>query len=675
MHHSGKSYNFPKGTLFTQLPGGIFAKHPGVPETHYGYGHLIRRSEDNIHAIHNALNGQQGVAEAGPVTIGSKLPKSDTATFGIEPGRGYKVNTPKDWKSGDRPRAIQQLIPTQDKKDHIRSRLGKHTAPVLPEQGVAEGGYSGIDDTDTVGFSVNSERAYNAVMARFGDQIDHDETSGILYVPARLWPKVEMVAFDADGEGAQRDDELENSEHYGVAEEVRLPYPEGSENLGRANMELLIRAYNEPTSPRVTLQFGNRILQLDREDIAAIAEYYDDTLPDNSARWNFIRAVMNNYDNFATVLQKIGRRSAANIKQPGLFQEAGKKKDTDDLVAVRDVALQRAITKAKSDFPTAGSGLEALAQDFMKSQAQDRRDFDKLQTAKRQHDQLLSQISKVDQEQQQEIQDLEDQNDSMSQRLQQLQKVNAELETKLANMTGRRDQKSAVPRASAGAAASATQNVVVGKQARQAAPKSKAKKQPNPTPAMIQPSPAMSNMSAQLAAPESPKLAAPDTDNILPPMFRRTVDPAVSRGKETATDIDIKIKEPAQTRTTATAESSKSSRRDADYGADYQDMVQRVAKLAKEGPRKTVWDPEKRVYKTVPVNPPNKVSESSSDQTSGIGNEFKAIKTVSDWAERLRVAKELQRDIKLMRDPEAKSAVQQRINDLLNHGIEQGYMK
>jgi hypothetical protein len=63
MHHSGESYDFPKGTLFTQLPGGIFAKHPSVPETHPGYGHLIRRSEDNIQQIHGALNGQQGVAE------------------------------------------------------------------------------------------------------------------------------------------------------------------------------------------------------------------------------------------------------------------------------------------------------------------------------------------------------------------------------------------------------------------------------------------------------------------------------------------------------------------------------------------------------------------------------------------------------------------------------------
>ena len=76
MHHSGKSYNFPKGTLFTQLPGGIFAKHPSVPETHPGFGHLIRRSEDNIRAIHNSLNGQQGVAEVSKATLNQYVPKA-----------------------------------------------------------------------------------------------------------------------------------------------------------------------------------------------------------------------------------------------------------------------------------------------------------------------------------------------------------------------------------------------------------------------------------------------------------------------------------------------------------------------------------------------------------------------------------------------------------------------
>lgn len=81
----------------------------------------------------------KNVSEVAPVRIGSKLPQSDTETFGLEPGRGYKINNPKDRKPGDRPRAVQQLIPTQDKKDHIRSRLGKHKAPVLPEQDTAEG--------------------------------------------------------------------------------------------------------------------------------------------------------------------------------------------------------------------------------------------------------------------------------------------------------------------------------------------------------------------------------------------------------------------------------------------------------------------------------------------------------------------------------------------------------
>jgi hypothetical protein len=83
------------------------------------------------------------------------------------------------------------------------------------KQGVGEGMYAGTDDT--VGFSVNSERAYQAVMARFGDHVDHDETSGIMYVPARMWPQVEMVAFDADGEGATQadgSDELAESDDF-----------------------------------------------------------------------------------------------------------------------------------------------------------------------------------------------------------------------------------------------------------------------------------------------------------------------------------------------------------------------------------------------------------------------------------------------------------------------------
>jgi len=54
---------------------------------------------------------------------------------------------------------------------------------------------------------------------------------------------------------------------------------------------------------------------------------------------------------------------------------------------------------------------------------------------------------------------------------------------------------------------------------------------------------------------------------------------------------------------------------------------------------------------------------------------YNAIKTVHDWAEKMRVMRELQKDIALMSDPEAKEAIAQRIGDLLKIGIKQGYLK
>jgi len=82
-------------------------------------------------AVAEAYSGQPG--------FWSSPPESDIETFGLQKGRPYQINSPQDFKPGDKKRAKQQLIPTQDKKDHIRSRLGKHVAPALPESDVAEG--------------------------------------------------------------------------------------------------------------------------------------------------------------------------------------------------------------------------------------------------------------------------------------------------------------------------------------------------------------------------------------------------------------------------------------------------------------------------------------------------------------------------------------------------------
>ena len=81
------------------------------------------------------------------------------------------------------------------------------------QKGVAE------DADDTVGFSVETERAYQAVMDKYGDYIEHKE-SGIMYVPRRLWGRVEEVAYEADGIGATEDNGYENLEHYSVAEDA-----------------------------------------------------------------------------------------------------------------------------------------------------------------------------------------------------------------------------------------------------------------------------------------------------------------------------------------------------------------------------------------------------------------------------------------------------------------------
>ena len=79
------------------------------------------------------------------------------------------------------------------------------TSPV--GSGTVDEGYD-----NEVGFGVNSEQAYNAVMTKFGDYIEHRD-DGVMYAPRELWSAIEQTAFDADGVGAEEDSGL------GVAED------------------------------------------------------------------------------------------------------------------------------------------------------------------------------------------------------------------------------------------------------------------------------------------------------------------------------------------------------------------------------------------------------------------------------------------------------------------------
>jgi len=100
----------------------------------------------------------------------------------------------------------------------------------------------------------------------------------------------------------------------------------------------------------------------------------------------------------------------------------------------------------------------------------------------------------------------------------------------------------------------------------------------------------------------------------------------------------------------------------------WDEKVRRLGKMAKEGPRKIVWDPEKRVYKTVPINPvkENDVGATTTGQS---------IADKPEWAERMRAIRDLQKDVMVMRNPKLKAAVQQRMDKLLKFGLEKGYVK
>lgn len=59
--------------------------------------------------------------------------------------------------------------------------------------------------------------------------------------------------------------------------------------------------------------------------------------------------------------------------------------------------------------------------------------------------------------------------------------------------------------------------------------------------------------------------------------------------------------------------------KEADYGDEFQAMVKRLGQKAKQGPMKTVWDPVKRVYKTVPVKAKEKeVKEYENEQSPNV---------------------------------------------------------
>ena len=283
--------------------------------------------------------------------------------------------------------------------------------------------------------------------------------------------------------------------------------------------------------------------------------------------------------------------------------EADKKKDSP----VKDVALQRAVTKARAAFPSASSDFEALAKNMLQSQEQDQDEFAKLRQAERQQDELLNQIDQVDQSQNREIGNLETKNSTLSTRLQQLMGVNSKLEKKLAAMSGRKSKTKdiaapepvAEPQDSTDNFSAAKAPVEPKAKAKQNKPspiKSTAKqlaspKTPDPMAAMTT---RITKGDASIINPKQSALPFDPSDNVLEPnISQRQPDPRFAAARANASDVDPRYYADIAKKVAGSPEKFRAAmgntgmnenddEQEADYGDKYQDMVSRVGKKARE---------------------------------------------------------------------------------------------
>jgi len=111
---------------------------------------------------------------------------------------------------------------TVDEDDGMFGSIGSDAgaamgaATTAPENNMSPIGSGTVDEgrDDEVGFGVSSERAYRAVMAQFGDYIDHRD-NGVMYAPQELWGAIEQTAFDADEVGAEEDSGIDEDQYGG----------------------------------------------------------------------------------------------------------------------------------------------------------------------------------------------------------------------------------------------------------------------------------------------------------------------------------------------------------------------------------------------------------------------------------------------------------------------------
>ena len=195
---------------------------------------------------------------------------------------------------------------------------------------------------------------------------------------------------------------------------------------GTVNLANFIRAYQN----RQPVQFdfpGGKSYKLTTQWVDMLADYYN-TLETTSDKAQLVYEVLTDYNKTIRLLNELA--------QSKLFEKKSSKKT--DNPEFKSTKLARLKTQARAKYPAAGSDLEAMTADFVDSQEDDQREFQRVNSTNKKQDELLKQITAINQQQDQEIDGLESDNTDLQKNLQQLRAVNVELAKKLAAMAVRK---------------------------------------------------------------------------------------------------------------------------------------------------------------------------------------------------------------------------------------------
>jgi hypothetical protein len=201
---------------------------------------------------------------------------------------------------------------------------------------------------------------------------------------------------------------------------------ENRKQYGTVNLANFIKAYqnNQP----VQFDFpGGKSYKLTTQWVDMLAEYYN-TLETNNDKAQLVYDVLTDYNKTIRLLNELA--------QSKLFEKKSSKKT--DNPEFKSTKLARLKTQARAKYPAASSDLEAMAADFVDSQEDDQREFQRVKDTNKKQDELLKQINAINQQQDQEIDGLDSDNSDLQKNLQQLRAVNTELAKKLAAMAVRK---------------------------------------------------------------------------------------------------------------------------------------------------------------------------------------------------------------------------------------------